>query len=1274
MKNGKMKRLICLIAVICMMLQSFSIVNAAAADITINATNAANGVSLSWNASDFGGAAEYTLYRDNVPLATVDADTANVTISDGTWTYNDVYFSTLEQMLGELPGKDSADLNTEHTYYVEAGNVTSASVTGKPDATKLIYFTFSGVENTADWTNWSNINTSSKGIQYNKYVAPNMATQNTTASALQTTGDYSTYTSKYSIESLTTKTHRGFSFVGKIDGKMAGGLVAAKTSDTTVPYASSMQFNINSDDDYTYFYADTVNRDYTAWVNASITDNKMITNDSFGNLLSNGEVIPDNESAVITYKYGINNVSFAFDIDDSLTGKDRYATYKFTVNRQFNSSSKYLGFYGASSSDFSKGIGDNTKYYDADGEYAAIHSIALMRSEDCLSGVVEDVVEENLPDLTATVKANGVVLTWQGGEFSNAGEYELYRDGEKIATVNGSSVGEYDTENGTYSYSDVYFNTLEEMLSEDGKSPAVAVNTNHTYYVAANEITSETVTATADTSKVKYFTFNATTEPTNWNNINADASQSGIRYNKSVSNITTGSSMTMASTGDYSAYTTKYTTETGTDKSFIGNIYGKMSGGLVFANNGTTTPTASMLQFNVTDTDFFADTAARDYTVLVNGLFNHDSGCSSSNFGDLYGKFKDDGSNQGYVIPDEEGAEIVFWPSASSGFTVQYDTDLAMEDRYATYVFTTNLILNADASNTTTSSDTKYFNFKAPSVSTDNAAKLNASGENAAVHSIAVIRSEDYLDVPTVIDDTIDYETNLQEAKDALELYRENLTSDIPLDGYSIHGAKVTWTSSNTAAVGHDGKVYPKVGAEQTATLTATLAIEGYAQTATKTFDITVPAVLPYEIDGIKITGEDGITDTQLVSGKKIEKISVRRYAETANPVTAVVALYESGKLVDAKVETVTPSLSQYVYGDLTLKEGLTLPTITANHTAKVFLLENTSNLVPLAESYTVKPLNNSFTVYMAGASTTATYTAESYPQAGWGQMLQEEAFLNQNNATINNTQSMGGRSSKSFIAEGRLEYIKNNIQPGDYIFVQFGNNDAKYLPADGDVALSNNATKTINRHTGIGEYATDMSGNVSNVDKDSSGNYNYSFFAYLQNYVDVAKNAGANIVLFTNFNRAETTTVNMQGYPEAMKAFAAARNIPVIDVTTSSTTMFNKALTEGETKVSANEVDTKTNFALNLFLYVAENDARYISDADFASSKYKSGIKDGTHFNEYGAAARAKLAIMGLSELKHPLSRYSTLSQSTMNDLIADIISNIPTPYYGSASNPALN
>lgn len=78
-------------------------------------------------------------------------------------------------------------------------------------------------------------------------------------------------------------------------------------------------------------------------------------------------------------------------------------------------------------------------------------------------------------------------------------------------------------------------------------------------------------------------------------------------------------------------------------------------------------------------------------------------------------------------------------------------------------------------------------------------------------------------------------------------------------------------------------------------------------------------------------------------------------------------------------------------------------------------------------------------TVYMAGDSTVQTYEASYSPLAGWGQMISK--FFTSDVKFVN--KAMGGRSSKSFVTEGRLDKILNVIQKGDYLFIQFGHNDA---------------------------------------------------------------------------------------------------------------------------------------------------------------------------------------------------------------------------------------
>lgn len=1252
--KGKMKKLLCLLATVSMLVSLLPAAALAADDPALTATAMANGVQLSWNAADFADATEYTLYRDDAPLATVNASNSNAGVSDGTWTYNDVYFQTLEQMLGELSGADSAKVDENHTYCVKAGATTSATATAKPDTSKIAYFTFNGIEST---TEWDKVNANSHGIQFNKFTSI-QATQKATATALQTSGDYASCTSRYSIEELSTKTHRGFSFIGTIDGKLCGGLVAAKTGDASVPYASHLQFNINADESYLYFNTDASARDYIVWVNASITDDKMIDCGNFGaqsrnvKLVSTGEVIPDKNGATITYKYGIDNGSFCFDLDDSLTGADRYATYKFKTTRMFTSSgeTRYMNFYGASSSDSSKGVANNMKYYDSDGEYAAVHSITLMREADLLTGDIED--EVSGPALTAASKANGVQLSWMGNDFGGAASFDVYRDNEKIATVDGTTVGSCD-ENDNYTYNDVYFDTLEQLLSEKGTAAATA-DVSHTYYIVAGDVQSSSAEATADTSKLAYYTF--TGEGTG-------KSISLTGYTSSVATRNT-TAQQISSTTDYTNYTTLYTAPSGAEHrqfSYIGDINGKRAGALAAAKTGDSpVPLATGLKFEISS--LFCSALDNSYTAWINA-----SVVSAPNPMYIVNTTMGGFVQTGKFIPDKEDAGITYRYGAnddSYGF-VNNETGAAT---YATYILANTKTKN-DATTTPNTGRTLTFYPDSSSdsyqgVKATNLKNYNTDGEQAAIHSVAVMKTADYLPPNEEVVDTEDAEAKLEAAKEALTITRVNETSDIPLDTVGTNGTKISWSSNNTAAVGNDGKVYPKVGEAQSATLTATITLDGYSGSKTKTFTVNVPAVMDYAIDGVKLTKDgDSVIDTALVAGKTLKTISVRRYSESTTSLKAIIALYKGSTLVYVVSENVSAAgIAKYAYGDITLTTGLTLrDTIDDSYSVKIYLTN--SKLTPLAMSYTVTPAPTAgITVYMAGDSTMQTYADKYFPLQGWGNEL--GSFLQTDAVTVDNTQSMGGRSTKYFIAEGRLNTIKQKIKAGDYLFVQFGHNDGKYN-SQGDTAYyENSVKKKINIHTSIGSY--------QNVDaaKALDGD-NTSYFAYLENFVDVAKNAGANVVLFTSFNRAYADENNLRGYPAAMRAFAAARNIPIVDTTDLSVKLYNAALTEGESKVTTSAVDSKENFAKNLFLYANANDPRYTSDSRYTSSEYNTQKRDSTHFNIYGAQARAKLAAAALCEAGTPLGRYVTVTADT-NDVIKDIITNIPTPYYGSTENPA--
>lgn len=78
--------------------------------------------------------------------------------------------------------------------------------------------------------------------------------------------------------------------------------------------------------------------------------------------------------------------------------------------------------------------------------------------------------------------------------------------------------------------------------------------------------------------------------------------------------------------------------------------------------------------------------------------------------------------------------------------------------------------------------------------------------------------------------------------------------------------------------------------------------------------------------------------------------------------------------------------------------------------------------------------------IYWAGDSTIKNNTYATYPQTGIGQAL--PYYLKRNIEVCNFAEN--GRSTRSFIDEGRLDLIKNLIRQGDFLFMSFGHNDAK--------------------------------------------------------------------------------------------------------------------------------------------------------------------------------------------------------------------------------------
>ncbi|WP_291591078.1 pectinesterase family protein [Bacteroides sp.] len=80
-------------------------------------------------------------------------------------------------------------------------------------------------------------------------------------------------------------------------------------------------------------------------------------------------------------------------------------------------------------------------------------------------------------------------------------------------------------------------------------------------------------------------------------------------------------------------------------------------------------------------------------------------------------------------------------------------------------------------------------------------------------------------------------------------------------------------------------------------------------------------------------------------------------------------------------------------------------------------------------------------TIFMIGDSTMANKKIDGgNPERGWGMVL--PGFFSEDIKIDNH--AANGRSSKSFISEGRWEKVISKVKKGDYVFIQFGHNDEK--------------------------------------------------------------------------------------------------------------------------------------------------------------------------------------------------------------------------------------
>lgn len=220
-------------------------------------------------------------------------------------------------------------------------------------------------------------------------------------------------------------------------------------------------------------------------------------------------------------------------------------------------------------------------------------------------------------------------------------------------------------------------------------------------------------------------------------------------------------------------------------------------------------------------------------------------------------------------------------------------------------------------------------------------------------------------------------------------------------------------------------------------------------------------------------------------------------------------------------------------------------------------------------------------TIFMIGDSTMADKKLTGgNPERGWGMVL-PRYFTEE--IRIDN-HAVNGRSSKSFVDEGRWDKVISRVKPGDYVFIQFGHNDEKPKP---------------DRHTEPGSTFDDN----------------------LRRFVNETRAKGGIPVLFNSIVRrnfdASGTLVDTHGaYRESPRNVARELAVPFVDM--------NRITHELVQGLGPEE-------SKKLFMWVEPNTVPAMPK----------GKEDNTHLNPYGAKVIAGLAVDALAEAVPALVGY---------------------------------
>lgn len=216
-------------------------------------------------------------------------------------------------------------------------------------------------------------------------------------------------------------------------------------------------------------------------------------------------------------------------------------------------------------------------------------------------------------------------------------------------------------------------------------------------------------------------------------------------------------------------------------------------------------------------------------------------------------------------------------------------------------------------------------------------------------------------------------------------------------------------------------------------------------------------------------------------------------------------------------------------------------------------------------------------TVWLIGDSTMSIKEIKAYPETGWGM-----PFANFFDSTVVvDDRAKNGRSTRTFIEEGLWKPVVENLQKGDYVFIQFGHNDE--------------------------------------VETKKSYTTPAQFVANLNLYVSETRSKGAFPVLLTPVARRKfDATGQIQGthdqYSKLVREVALKNNVPLIDLDKKGQELIQSFGVEGS-KMLFNHLQPGEH------------------------PNYPEGKADDTHFSELGARKVAQIVLAEIKAEKLPLA-----------------------------------